>query len=169
MDAMNETYVTVSGNVTGDPTSRVTTSGVPFVTFRLASNVRRVDAKHGGYVDGGTNYVNVTAFRALGVNLGSSLKKGDPVIVYGRMRVNQWTSGERQGTSVDIDAYNAGFDMSRGTSTFTRVSHPQLRQVEDRMSDPAVQEAQRGYDEEPPPEEETGDAEEREAMRGRAS
>ena len=137
---MNETYVTVSGNVVGDPVVRATRANVPFVTFRVASNVRRVDFKTGEYIDAGTNFVNVTAFRSLGVNLSNSLKKGEPVIVYGRMRVNQWVNGERSGTTVEIDAYNVGHDLSRGQTAFVKVSRPQLN-ADDRMSDPEVQEA----------------------------
>jgi single-strand DNA-binding protein len=137
---MNETYVTVSGNVVGDPVVRATRANVPFVTFRVASNVRRVDFKTGEYIDAGTNFVNVTAFRALGVNLSNSLKKGEPVIVYGRMRINQWVNGERSGTTVEIDAYNVGHDLSRGRSVFTKVTKPQLNSS-DRMSDPEVQDA----------------------------
>ena len=137
---MNETYVTVSGNVVGDPVVRATRANVPFVTFRVASNVRRVDFKTGEYIDAGTNFVNVTAFRGLGVNLSNSLKKGEPVIVYGRMRINQWVNGERTGTTVEIDAYNVGHDLTFGQSTYTRVAKPQLNQS-DRMADPAVQDA----------------------------
>ena len=137
---MNETYVTISGNVVGDPVVRATRANVPFVTFRVASNVRRVDFKTGEYIDAGTNFVNVTAFRGLGVNLSNSLKKGEPVIVYGRMRINQWVNGERSGTTVEIDAYNVGHDLTWGQSTFTKVVKPQLNQS-DRMADPAVQDA----------------------------
>ena len=121
---MNETYVTVSGNVVGDPVARLTKADVPFVTFRVASNVRRVNFKTGEYIDAGTNFVNVTAFRSLGVNLANSLKKGEPVIVYGRMRINQWDNGERSGTTVEIDAYNVGHDLTWGQSEFTKVAKP---------------------------------------------
>ena len=137
---MNETYVTVSGNVVGDPVVRATRANVPFVTFRMASNVRRLDFKTGDYIDAGTNFVNVTAFRALGVNLSNSLKKGEPVIVYGRMRVNQWVNGEKSGTTVEIDAYNVGHDLTWGQTTFTKVTRPQLNQ-NDRMADPEVRDA----------------------------
>jgi single-strand DNA-binding protein len=137
---MNETFVTVSGNVVGDPVVRATRANVPFVTFRVASNVRRVDVKTGEYIDAGTNFVNVTAFRALGVNLSNSLKKGEPVIVYGRMRINQWVSGEKSGTTVEIDAYNVGHDLTWGQGTFTKVSKPQLN-GNDRMADPEVRDA----------------------------
>jgi len=126
--------------VVGDPVVRATRANVPFVTFRLASNVRRPDFKTGEYIDAGTNFLNVTAFRALGVNLSNSLKKGEPVIVYGRMRINQWVNGDRSGTSVEIDAYNVGHDLSWGQTTFTKVAKPQLNQ-NDRMADPEVQDA----------------------------
>ena len=111
---MNETYVTISGQRGGRPQVRRTRADVPFVTFRVASNVRRVDHKTGEYIDAGTNFVNVTAFRSLGINLANSLEKGHPVVVYGRMRINQWTNGERTGTTVEIDAYNVGHDLTRG-------------------------------------------------------
>jgi len=137
---MNETYVTISGNVVGDPVARATKANVPFVTFRVASNVRRVDFKTGEYIDAGTNFVNVTAFRSLGVNLANSLKKGEPVLVYGRMRINQWVNGERSGTTVEIDAYNVGHDLSWGQTQFVKVAKPQLNQ-NDRMADPEVQDA----------------------------
>jgi single-strand DNA-binding protein len=145
---MNETYVTLSGNVVGDPVVRTTRANVPFVTFRVASNVRRVDFKTGEYIDAGTNFVNVTAFRGLGVNVSNSLKKGEPVIVYGRMRINQWVNGDRNGTTVEIDAYNVGHDLTWGVTTFSKVSKPALSQ-RDRMADPEVQEAADQLDREP--------------------
>jgi len=122
---MNETYVTVSGNVVGDPVVRATGAHVPFVTFRVASNVRRMNFKTGEYADAGTNFVNVTAFRALGVNLANSLKKGEPVLVYGRLRINQWVNGEKSGTTVeieggDVEAWAAEVAHDHG---FSEVSH----------------------------------------------
>jgi single-strand DNA-binding protein len=62
------------------------------------------------------------------------------VIVYGRMRINQWVNGERSGTTVEIDAYNVGHDLTWGQTTFTKVAKPQLNQ-NDRMADPEVQDA----------------------------
>jgi single-strand DNA-binding protein len=137
---MNETYVTISGNVVGEPVVRATRANVPFVTFRVASNVRRLDFKTGEYTDAGTNFVNVTAFRALGINLANSLVKGQPVLVYGRMRINQWVNGERSGTTVEIDANKVGHDLTWGQASFTKVAKPQLNQS-DRMADPEVQDA----------------------------
>ena len=137
---MNETYVTISGNVVAPPDRRVAQNGAPFCAFRVASTVRRRN-RDGEFVDGPTSYYSVTAFRALGLNVGNSLEKGDPVIVHGRQRVNQWQRQDGSyGTSVEIDAYNVGHDLTRGTSSFTRQTKSQM-DTGDRLGDPEVQAA----------------------------
>lgn len=144
---MNEIYVTVSGRLVADPESRTTkTGGVPFAAFRLASTVRRVNRETGEFEDAATSFVNVTAFRSLGANLANSLSKGDPVIVYGRMRVNQWMRADNTpATSVEIDAYNVGHDLSYGTTTFSKVTRAQVDR-NDRMADENVQEVHAGFE-----------------------
>ena len=62
------------------------------------------------------------------------------MLVYGRMRINQWVNGDRSGTTVEIDAYNVGHDLSWGQTQFVKVAKPQLNQ-NDRMADPEVQDA----------------------------
>lgn len=118
---MNETQITMIGNAVEDPVLRFGKSGQPFVTFRLASTVRRLNASTGQFADAGTNFVTVLGFRQLARNVAQSIRKGQPVVVTGRLRVNQWTSGDRTGTSVEIDATGVGHDLSRGIAEFTRV------------------------------------------------
>jgi single-strand DNA-binding protein len=138
---MNESYITVTGRVVADPESRTTRTGVPFAAFRIASTVRRLNPKTREYEDAGTSFYNVTAFRSLGANVANSLKKGEPVVVYGRLRVNQWMRQDNtHATSVEIDAYNVGHDLSWGTTRLTRVTRAQLDQ-QDRMADDGVQDA----------------------------
>lgn len=138
---MNEIYVTVSGRLVADPEARNTRNGVPFAAFRVASTARRVNRSTGEFEDAGTSFVSVTAFRSLGANAAHSLHKGDPVVVHGRMRVNQWVrQDESLGTSVEIDAYSVGHDLSYGTTEFTKVTRPQVDR-NDRMSDEEVQAA----------------------------
>ncbi len=120
---MNETYVTMTGNVVGDPIVRYTKNGARFVTFRLASTSRRFDAQAGAYVDAGTNFVDVAAFRDLAVNIVESIRKGHPVVVTGRLRVNEWQRDERRGVSVQVEAQAVGHDLNRGQCRFTRVRH----------------------------------------------
>ena len=152
---MNESYITVTGRVVADPESRTTRNGVPFAAFRVASTVRRINPQTREYQDGGTSFYNVTAFRSLGANIANSLKKGEPVVVYGRLRVNQWvrSSDNSHATSVEIDAYNVGHDLSWGTTSLTRVSRAQL-DTQDRMADEGVQDALAALEGEPPVSEE---------------
>ena len=136
---MNEIYSTVQGRVVASPESRVTRGGVPFTAFRMASTVRRPNPQTREYEDGPTSFFNVTAFRTLGANVANSLKKGDAVVVYGRMRVNQWMRQDNTpATSVEIDAYTVGHDLTWGTTELVRVSRAQMDQS-DRLADPAVQ------------------------------
>ncbi|GAA4732326.1 hypothetical protein GCM10025782_34350 [Pedococcus ginsenosidimutans] len=136
---MNEIYTTVMGRLVANPESRTTRGGVPFTAFRLASTVRRPNPQTREYEDGPTNFFNVTAFRTLGANVGNSLSKGDPVVVYGRMRVNQWMRNDNiPATSVEIDAYSVGHDLTWGTTSLVKVSRAQVDQS-DRLSDDAVQ------------------------------
>lgn len=136
---MNEIYTTVMGRLVANPESRTTRGGVPFTAFRLASTVRRPNPQTREYEDGPTNFFNVTAFRTLGANVGNSLSKGDPVVVYGRMRVNQWMRSDNiPATSVEIDAYSVGHDLTWGTTSLAKVSRAQVDQS-DRLSDDAVQ------------------------------
>lgn len=118
---MNESFVTIVGNMIGDPVVRTSKNGKHFATFRVASTTRRRDPATGGYVDGGTNYVNVVVFNGLAANATASLRKGEPVIVYGRLRVNQWVGSQNQHmTSVEVEAYTVGHDLTWGQTSFAK-------------------------------------------------
>ncbi|MGB5953086.1 MAG: single-stranded DNA-binding protein [Ornithinimicrobium sp.] len=117
---MSESTVTVRGNVTADPqVKHGRESGVPFTVFGIAENRSRRDA-NGDQVHMGTSFFEVIAFRALGHNVADSLGKGDPVIVHGRLQINDWENGERSGTTAQIDAFAIGPDLTFGTSEFTK-------------------------------------------------
>lgn len=118
---MNDTYVTIAGNAVEDPVRRTTNSGDPFVHFRLASTPRRRTAS-GEYVDGDTSFVDVHAFRGLARNAAASIAKGQPLVVHGRLRVREWTSGESRGTNVEIEAAHIGHDLRWGSATFTKAT-----------------------------------------------
>ncbi len=137
---MNESFVTVVGNVVADPVTRPTKAGRPFASLRVASTTRRWDLETRAFIDGNTNYINVAAFNALAANVMASVRRGHPVVVYGRLRVNQWQTdkGEPR-TSVEVDAYTIGHDLSRGQSLFTKPDRVQV-DTKDRLADQAIQE-----------------------------
>jgi single-strand DNA-binding protein len=119
---VNETVLTVTGNVAQDPKLRVTSTGVRVVSFRLASTERRFDKALRGWRDGDTIFYTVTCWRNVGENALDSLQKGDPVVVHGRLRENRYEKEGQHHSVLEIQAYSFGHDISRGVSKFTRAS-----------------------------------------------
>ncbi|MGW1026319.1 single-stranded DNA-binding protein [Streptomyces sp. NPDC002577] len=116
---MNETMVTVVGNVATTPVFRELPTG-SVARFRLAVTARHRDRVKETWVDGHTNFFTVCAWRSLAANAMASVSVGDPVIVQGRLRVRHEERGGQPWMSADIDALAIGHDMSRGTSSFRR-------------------------------------------------
>ncbi len=52
--------------------------------------------------------------------MSSSIDKGNRVVVTGRLRIRDWTSGEKAGTTVEVDADAVGHDLAWGTAVYTR-------------------------------------------------
>ena len=118
---MNETYVTLQGWVGGrrGPARR---GGHP---VRVVPG--RVDAalqlRNGSWVDGQTSWYTVNCWRGLGKNVGDSIRRGDAVVVHGRVRVDVW---EREGQPASVtwvvDATFVGHDLTKGTSSFAKTA-----------------------------------------------
>ena len=96
--------ITLTGLVATNPRHIVTSEGLTITSFRLASNQRRFDRGQNAWIDGDTNWYTVTAFRQLGTHVATSLEKGQRVIVTGRVRIRDWETEEKSGTSIEIDA-----------------------------------------------------------------
>jgi len=112
--------ITLTGIIATDPRALVTQSGLSITSFRLASTQRRYDRVKGEWLDGETNWYTVTAFRQLAENVVGSLRKGQRVVVTGRLRIRSWESGDRSGLTVEVDADAIGHDLTWGTSSFER-------------------------------------------------
>lgn len=117
MDAM----VWMTGYVGGDVEFRTVKEEYTFASFRLACTPRQW--RGGEWVDAETTWIVVSCSRGLAENVRSSIGKGDPVVVAGKLRTDRWTDG--QGGSHErlvIEALSVGHDLSRGTSVFRRTS-----------------------------------------------
>jgi single-strand DNA-binding protein len=101
---------------------------VAVVNFRVASTQRRFDSKTQTWIDTGTNWYNVSAFRQLADHVKSSLHQGDGVIVTGKLKLREWENSERKGMSADIDAEAIGHDLRWGASAFAKASRPSAAQ-----------------------------------------
>ena len=115
---MNETMITMSGVVVTD-LRKAQARGMSVVSFRMLSTVRRWERGR-GWFDADHNFVTVTCWRSLADNVSSSVEKGDPLLVFGRMKVRPYDTADRVGSTVEIDAYAVGHDMNRGTSAFRK-------------------------------------------------
>jgi single-strand DNA-binding protein len=119
---MNEITVTVVGNLASDVRLHELRSRTPMASFRLASSARVFDRVRNEWSDGPTSYFSVFCWNALAENVTSSLSKGEPVVVTGRLTTRTWEQDGRNGTSLEIKAFTVGHDLSRGTSSFRRRS-----------------------------------------------
>ncbi|TVL91794.1 single-stranded DNA-binding protein [Streptomyces sp. SAJ15] len=95
---MNETLVTLVGNVATAPEFRQTASGVPLTRFRLAVTARRWDRTRAAWTDGDTSFYTVCAWRTLAANVAASVSIGEPLVVQGRLRIREGgRDGSREG------------------------------------------------------------------------
>jgi len=118
-----DTYLPMSGNLVSDPKQTATASGAKVTKFRIAANGRRFDQATREFVDTDTVFMSVTCWRTLGDNVMKSLRKGDTVIVFGRLRFSEYddsTNGGGRRQSYEIDATCVGPDLSRYVTALTR-------------------------------------------------
>ncbi|MEV7604560.1 single-stranded DNA-binding protein [Paenarthrobacter sp. NPDC089322] len=118
---MNDT-ITVRGFVASEVKSSTTPRGTSTASFRLGTTERRFDRATNTWVDGNTNWYTVQSFRYLAGHVGCSIKKGQRVIVMGRLRLRQWEHEGRIYHVAEIDAESVGHDLMWGSANFTRMN-----------------------------------------------
>jgi single-strand DNA-binding protein len=117
---MNDTFVTLSGWLGSNVTLRQA-AGVPVAAFRVASTPRRFQRSTETWEDGDTQWYSVNAWRTLAENCERSLRRGDPVVVHGRLTAHVWTNkAGLEVTTFEVEAAFVGHDLNRGTSDFQR-------------------------------------------------
>jgi len=95
--------VVLGGNLTRDPELRFTQASVPVCSFGIAVNRVRSRSEE-------VDFFNVSAWRELGQTIASYKKKGDPILVEGRLQYRTWEAqdGSKRST-VDVVADNVQF------------------------------------------------------------
>ncbi|WP_454199480.1 single-stranded DNA-binding protein [Nocardia sp. Marseille-Q1738] len=125
---MYEANATVIGTIATHPIKRDLTNGEQVVTFRLASNSRRLDHTSGQWVDNGTLYLTVSCWRRLVAGVDASLRRGDPIIAYGQLRSHEYRSKDGvERRDLEMRATAVGPDLSRCAAHVTRWSDPAPR------------------------------------------
>jgi len=117
---VNESVITVQGWLGSDVTLR-RAGDVPVASFRLACTPRRFNRRTENWSDGTTQWFTVNVWRQLAENCAASLRRGDPVVVQGRLDLRAWINSDNvEVTGFEIEATHLGHDLARGTSQFTR-------------------------------------------------
>jgi single-strand DNA-binding protein len=130
-------YMTFRGFVATDIKTSTTTTGVGTASFRLGSTARRFDRSTSTWVDTHTNWFTVQGYRQLAGNMGCSIKKGQRVIVVGRLKLRTWEKDGRIHFAHEIDAESVGHDLMWGSANYIRtVSNGPQHVAEGGPSDP---------------------------------
>jgi single-strand DNA-binding protein len=114
--------ITVRGFVATEPKTATTPGGVATANFRVGSNPRYFDRATKAWIDGDTNWFTVQGYRQLAGNIGCSIKKGQKVIVVGRLKLRSWEHDGRIYHSAEIDAESVGHDLSWGSANYIRTA-----------------------------------------------
>ena len=103
--------VILAGNLTRDPELRFTNDGVPVCGFGLAVN--RVRSRNEE-----VDFFDVSAWRELGETIANYKKKGDPILVEGRLQYRTWEAQDgSKRSAVDVVADNVQFLGRPGDSS----------------------------------------------------
>lgn len=115
-----DTTITVTGNLGADP--RIRTVGpehTPVADFTIAHTPRLREGE--GWKDGTTVWYRVTCWRRLAQNVMGSLRRGDGIVVTGKLRCNEWI--DKDGVvhrSDEIEATTLGPDLTRNRAVVLR-------------------------------------------------
>jgi len=110
----NYNKVILMGNLTRDPEVRYTSGGTAIAKLGIAVN--RYWSNKDGQKQEETTFVDVDAFGRQAETIGQYLKKGRPIMVEGRLKLDQWddkqTGQKRSKLGVVLDRFE--FIDSRG-------------------------------------------------------
>lgn len=99
-----EASITVVGNVGGDPEIRFTQSGKAVASFSIANTPRKKNAA-GDWEDDETLWLRVNVWGWKGEAAAETIRKGNRVIVVGRLSPRTWETKEgEQRTSLEVTA-----------------------------------------------------------------
>ena len=119
----NDPQVYMTGYLVQEPSLKKLAGDVSVAKLRIAYTARRQNRETGEWSDGATTFVNVQCWRHLADNVTTCLRKGEPVLVMGRLRIRHYDDTEgKSRVAVEIDATSVGHDLNRGVAHFFRAS-----------------------------------------------
>lgn len=98
--------VILKGNLTRDPEMRITPSGMHIASLGLAINETRV--KEGVKIER-PHYFDLTAFGKTAEVIVKHHRKGDPILIKGRLTFDQWEKDGEKRSKVSVVVENFDF------------------------------------------------------------
>ncbi len=117
----NEAHFSVVGFVATLPKSGATKAGTPTLSMRVGWTPRILDRNTGEWADQPSSFITVQCYRKVAEHGYVCLRRGDPVVVRGTLRVREYVdqNGVRR-SSVEVHADSIGHDLSRGITMFRK-------------------------------------------------
>jgi single-strand DNA-binding protein len=121
---INETRITVVGNIGDDPELRFTPSGAAVVSFSVAVTPRRKDPNTNEWKDGEATWYRVNAWRGLAENIAETIKRGMRVIVVGNLASRAWENKDKgtSGVAWEVTAEAVGPDLTWATASVSKAA-----------------------------------------------
>ena len=139
----NFNKVILAGNLTRDPELRYTPKGVAIAKFGLAIN--RTWKSETGETKEEVTFVDVDAFSRQAEVIGQYFKKGRPILMEGRLKLDQWddkqTSQKRSKLGVVLESFSFLDTKGTGDSGMPPSEAPRQQQRPTTAPSPAAPEA----------------------------
>jgi single-strand DNA-binding protein len=106
---VNDTIITIVGNLTDDPELRFTPSGAAVANFTIASTPRRFNKQSQEWEDGESMFLRCSIWRQAAENVAESLQKGMRVIAQGHLKQRAYETREGEKRTVfEVDVLTIG-------------------------------------------------------------
>lgn len=114
--------VVIQGNLTADPDLKITPSGVPYARFTVAINEKTSQQET-------TDFIPVVAWRQTGEFVNRYFKKGQQILVEGKMKQRTYTDNDGKNRSIiEVVAKEVHFCGNKGGSAPPQAQPPQQPQ-----------------------------------------
>lgn len=111
--------VTIQGTVATAPVLTRQEGKKPYCRFRVAASYGQMVS--GSWVNYDTLWFTAKAWADLAEHLAQSFKRGDPVILCGRLGEDHWMRSGQRVSSMVLHLHCAGHDLTRGEAHYTKV------------------------------------------------
>jgi single-strand DNA-binding protein len=133
---MPDTTLTIIGNLTDDPQLRTLDDGTKVAHFRVASTPRSFNRTSNDWQDGETLFLGCSVWRQQAEHVASSLRKGDRVIVTGKLQQRSFETAEGKQKTIEVAVDEIGPSLRYATAHITKT--PSARDKDEPPAPPSA-------------------------------